>query len=138
MKLLFDSDVLLDVLTAREPFAHNSAIVWALIEAGHAEGLASAVSFSNIFYILRKRLGREIAFRSVQKVQQMFTVAAVDGAIVDEALASQMSDFEDALQAFSGRRAGATHVVTRDATGFTGGPLIVIPPAQLPALLAAR
>ena len=137
MRVLIDSDVILDVLAEREPFHSDSAVVWALVEAERAEGVVSALTFSNVFYIARKAFGAQTALAGVRKVADVFDIATVDDAVVKDAIASGLPDFEDALQAFAGQRAGATHVVTRDAHGFVGAPLIVIAPAQLPAIVAA-
>jgi hypothetical protein len=67
----------------------------------------------------------------------VFGVATVDADVVGLALASGMRDFEDALQAFAGVRAGATHVVSRDAEGFRDAPLPVLTPEQLLSKLGA-
>ena len=121
---------MLDVLTVRAPFAARAAEVWVLVETKAVRGLVSAVSLSTIFYYARKSEGRDKAFAACKRIHDVFEIATVDAQVVGQALASGMHDFEDALQAFSGAAAGATHVVSRDATGFRGGPLPVLTPEQ--------
>lgn len=130
MRVLVDANVLLDVLAERQPFFTPSAAVWALVEQGRADAVVSAVSVTNIYYIGRRAFGRERALAAVRAVAKDFAIAAVDQDVVNEAIASGLPDFEDAIQAFAGRRAAATHVITRDPQGFAGGPLSVMTPNE--------
>jgi hypothetical protein len=75
--------------------------------------------------------------RRRRKVTEVFEIVPVDGVIIGQALASGMRDFEDAVQAFAGRGSGATHVVSRDATGLVDGPLPVLTPEQFLAAVGA-
>ena len=54
MKILVDTNVLLDVLAKREPYYENSAMIWSLAESGRIDAYISSISFNNIFYIVRK------------------------------------------------------------------------------------
>lgn len=132
---LVDTNVLIDVLAERSPFEKPAAEIWALVEAGKLRAVVSAVSFATIFYYARKLQGRDQALAACERIRRVFDVVAVDAEVIDLALASGMHDFEDALQAFSGVRGGATHVVSRDATGFRDGPLPVLTPEQFVAVL---
>jgi predicted nucleic acid-binding protein len=136
VKILVDSDVLLDVLAEREPFFAAGTVVWTIAERRKVDAIVSALSVANVYYIARKSHGRDRALLSVRKILQAFAIAPIDSVTIENALDSGMADFEDALQAFAGAAAGATHVVTRDARGFIGGPLAVVPPDQLPGLIA--
>lgn len=135
MKVLVDTNVLMDVLAARDPFHRAAAGVWLMAEEGHVEAVVSAVSFTTIFYLARRQFDRARAVAAVVKVRDVFKVAAVDDDVINRAIASGMPDFEDAVQAFSGVKSAVTHVVTRDETGFAGGPLPVLSPEQLLQLL---
>ena len=136
MKILLDSDVLLDVLADRQPFVAPSSAAWALAEPKRYEAVISALSFTNIYYVGRKLFGHAKAMEAMQSLSSIFEIAPVDRHVIDSAISSGLPDFEDAVQAFAAASAGATHVVTRDARGFVGGPLAMVPPDQLPALLA--
>jgi hypothetical protein len=100
------------------------------VESGKVAGCVSAVSFATLYYLARRLHGHARAHAACETVQRVFAVASVDADVVKAALSRGMQDFEDALQAFSGVRAGETHVVTRDADGFRGGPLPVLTPEQ--------
>lgn len=130
MKALIDINVLMDVLAERPPFHAAAADVWTVMECGRAAGCVAAVSCTTIYYLARRLYGRERALEAVRKVSAVFEVAGVDGAVVGQAIASGMRDIEDAVQAFAGLGAGASHVVSRDAPGFADGPLPVLTPEQ--------
>lgn len=54
MKVLLDTDVLLDVLAKRDPHYENASGIWSLAEQGQVQGCVSAISFNNIYYVIRK------------------------------------------------------------------------------------
>ncbi len=135
MKVLVDTNVLLDVLLRREPFLKESALVWAAIEEGRVESFAAAISFNNIFYIVRKELDATRAREAMVILSRLLSVARVDAQVITDAISSKNADFEDAIQEISGLRAGATHIVTRDRTGFEGGLLTVLSPTEFLAFV---
>src|SRR3972149_10498982 len=101
MKVFYDTNVLLDVLMAREPFFRDSAKVWTLAELGRVEGHLSAVSFLNIFYLMQRKRGRTAAAGAVRRMFEIFKAVACDSLIINQAIDSDLPDFEDAVQYFS-------------------------------------
>lgn len=75
---------------------------------------------------------------AVKAIMSVFEIAPVGREVIQDSIDSGMADFEDALQAFSGQRAGATHIVSRDASGFVAAPLPSMSPDELLRLLASR
>ena len=134
MRVLIDTNVLLDVLLPRPPFFASSAKVWALAEAKQFEPLVCAVTLTTIHYLVDRQAGRAAADAAVRVVHQLGHTTAVDTQTVADALNSGNPDFEDAVQAASAMGAGGTHVVTRDPRGFAKTGLTVVSPAQLIAL----
>jgi predicted nucleic acid-binding protein len=130
MRVLVDTNILLDHLEGRAPFFTEAAVIWALAEHKRFEPFVSAISFTTLFYLGRKSMGYATAMAGIQKVHQVFSVAEVNVDVIGQAISSGFADFEDAVQAFSGRRTGCTHVITRDTTGFRTGPLVVLTPAE--------
>lgn len=138
MRLFVDTNVLLDVLARRQPFYGASAEVWSLVERGVHPGFISAISFNNIYYIVRKTAGRRSADRALKALRDIFDCVAPDRGIVNQAIDSEYSDFEDAVQFHSAVRADADYLVTRDAAGFpTTGPAVVTPEELLQVLAEA-
>jgi predicted nucleic acid-binding protein len=54
MKVFIETNLLLDVLAKREPFYAATARIWTLAETGACDALVSAISFNNVFYIVRR------------------------------------------------------------------------------------
>ena len=118
MKVFYDTNVLLDVLLGREPFYEDSARTWTLAEMGRVDGYVSAVSFTNVFYIVDGARDREEAERVVHEMVGIFTPAACNDRVIRQAVEADISDFEDAVQYFSALHAGADNIITRNAADF--------------------
>ena len=135
MTVLFDTNVVLDVLLDREPHNRASAAAWAAVENSGIESFVAAHAVTTIYYFLRKRLGAEESRRALDATLSAFRVAAVDGAVVKEALRLPISDFEDAVTAAAAHRAGCQFIVTRDLKGFSGSLVRHLPPEAIPDLI---
>jgi predicted nucleic acid-binding protein len=134
-RILFDTNVVLDVLLDRQPHIEASAAAWAAVESGKLEGLLAAHAVTTIHYLIRKELGNTKAKRIVSAILGVFGIAAIDGAVVQEALQLPFSDFEDAVTAAAAFSAGCDCIVTRDPKGFRGSPVRCLAPEAVTALL---
>ena len=134
-RILFDTNVVLDVLLDRQPHVEASAAAWAAVETGISEGMLAAHAVTTIHYLVRKEMGNVKARRIVTAILRVFGVAAVDGAVVQEALQLPFSDFEDAVTAAAARLAGCECIVTRDPRGFRGSPVRSLTPEAVTPLL---
>jgi len=129
-RVFFDTNVLLDVLRQCEPFVRHAQPVWLLAERGRITGLVSTLSFSNIFYIVRRYTDAKTALKTLHLLRAAFTPVACDERMIDQALAARFADFEDAIQYFSARNAEADCIITRDAGHFGSAAIPVLTPAQ--------
>lgn len=118
MNVFCDTNVLLDVLTRREPFYEDSARVWTLAEGGDIRGLVSVISFTNVFYVVRRLRDRSAADRAIRLLRAAFAPVALDAQMLGQAIDSRFKDFEDAVQFFSALRSGAACLVTRNPRHF--------------------
>jgi predicted nucleic acid-binding protein len=134
-KVLFDTNVVLDVLLDRKPYVEASAAAWAAIETGISGGLLAAHALTTIHYLVRKELGGIKARRIVSDILRVFDVAAVDGGVIEEALQLSFSDLEDGVTAAAARAAGCECIVTRDPKGFRGSPVRCLTPEAIIPLL---
>jgi len=135
MRILFDVNVVLDVLLDRSPHATTSAAVWAAVETGMAEGLLSANAVTTIHYLVRKEKGNAKAKSIVSAILRVFGVASVGSAVIQDALDLACADFEDAVTAAAARAARCECIVTRDPRGYRGSPVRSLSPDALLALL---
>jgi len=136
-KILFDANVVLDVLLDRKPHAEASAAVWVAVETGIAEGMLAAHAVTAIHYLVQKEMGAVKARKIVSAILKVFAVAPVDDAVVQEALQLPLSDFEDAVTAAAARQSVCECIVTRDPKGFRGSPVRALTPEALVPLLTA-
>ena len=134
-RALLDVNVILDVFQRRQPFYDDSAAVLAAAETGRLAGLVAAHSVTTLFYLLAKYGSADQARVSTVELLSVLDVAAVDGHVLEQALALPYRDLEDAVQMAAARQAGADYLVTRDRAGYAAGPLPALSPAELLALL---
>jgi predicted nucleic acid-binding protein len=134
-RILFDTNVVLDVLLDRQPYAEASAAVWAAVESGISEGMLAAHAVTTIHYLVRKEMGNSKARRIVSAILRVFGAAPVDGAVVQEALQLPLPDFEDAVTVAAARSARCEWIVTRDPKGFRGSPVRTFTPEAVIPLL---
>ena len=131
MRILIDTNVILDILQKREPFFTDSYQALRKAIETDRECLVSASAATDIFYMLRK------AFHSAQKAKdrieqlsQIVTFADVQGVDIHTALMRSMPDFEDAVVDAAAERSGANCILTRNIKDFTGSFIPAITPTD--------
>jgi len=134
-RILFDTNVVLDILLDRQPYVEASAAAWAAVETGNAEGMLAAHAVTTLHHLVRKEMGNIKARRIISAILKVFGVATVDSAVIQEALQLPFSDFEDAVTAAAARLAGCECIVTRDPKGFRGSPVRSLTPEAVTPLL---
>ena len=132
MKLLIDTNVILDALMARKPWAASAQAVLLAVAAEQVEGYISASSFTDLHYLLRKHLqDREKTRQVLLGLLSSVNVLDVNGTDCERAFELPMPDYEDALLAYCGKRHKMDYIVTRNAKHFEGSPVEVILPDEL-------
>ena len=131
LKILLDTNVILDVAQQIQPYYDESDQVLSLVEQGQLEGYISASSFSDIYYISRKTQGRDWSLRFLQKLVSFCKIATVDEAAISMALAANFRDFEDAIQYSVAVINQLDAIVTRNTQDFTNVTLPILTPTQL-------
>ena len=135
MRIFVDTNLLLDVLAKREPFYAAAARIWSMSETGACEAFISAISFNNVYYIVRKARNNLIARRTLVLLRDVFTSVAPDQRILNQAIDSEIADFEDAIQFYSAVHAGADYFLTRNVGDFPVGTLPILTPQDFFVLL---
>lgn len=130
-KIFLDTDVALDHLADRQPFAEYAHRLFALAETGALTICLSALSFSNLYYILRKLKGHDETLALLRKLKQLTRVLAVSEAEIQSALASGFKDFEDAIQHFTAKAEGSVSaIVTRNKVDYALSEIPVLSPDE--------
>ena len=131
MNILFDTNVVLDVLLDRKPFSAPASVIFSLVEAGEFIGFLGATTVTTIFYLATKVVGKKQAEEEISKLLSIFAIAPVNRAVLEAAINSKFTDFEDAVLYESARHASAQAIVTRDAVGFKYAKISVYSPEEL-------
>ena len=135
MRVLVDTNVLLDVLGRREPHWPAASGVWTLAETGRLQATISAISYNNIYYIVRKWGGRDRAEEALRLLRDVFDTVDLTRKVLIQAMDAGLGDFEDAIQYFSAVHARADFIITRNAEDFPrAGPIVMTPGEWLATL----
>jgi predicted nucleic acid-binding protein len=134
-RVLFDLNVVLDVLQQREPFYEMSARALASAETGLVEGWVAAHSLTTLFYLVAKFGSAEQARAVLGELLSFLSVAAVDKVVIEQALNLPYEDLEDAVQMTAALQIGAQYLITRNIRDYRAGPLPVLQPVEMLALL---
>jgi len=118
VKVLVDTNVVLDVLLARTPFVKQAASVFALVEESRVEASLCATTLTTIDYLLAQSLPRVQARRAIRSLLKLFEIAPVNRSVLERALDSKIEDFEDAVLEQAGCLIGADAIITRNTKGF--------------------
>ena len=138
MRILFDTDIMLDVVLERQPFLKAAAALWKRHNDGEIEGVVAAITLVNVFYIARKSKGIEGAREAVRTILTTFEICVVNEADLRAALSSPISDYEDAVQHECALAAGADAIVTRNLADFQNSSLPIWSPPDLENHLATQ
>jgi predicted nucleic acid-binding protein len=135
MKVLFDTNVILDLLLTRQPFDVPAAQLVAKVERNEITGYLCATTITTIYYLVTKKLDKKRAANAVSNLMQLFEVAAVSRQTLANALALPFPDYEDAVLYEAGRAVGVDAIATRNLTDFAQAQLPTYEPQMLIALL---
>jgi predicted nucleic acid-binding protein len=127
VRVLVDTNILLDFLLQREPFFKDAELLFQSIEAGQVIGYVTATTLTDIFYISRKHTrSDEQARQAVSETLTAMVICPIDRAVLESAFNSGLVDFEDAVQIFGAVAQGLDAILTRDNKGFLSSPIPVL------------
>lgn len=131
MKILFDTNIILDVFLARQPFLENAARLFAKVEQGNFEGILGATTITTLYYLISKQLGKKETKQAIEKLLNLFEIGSVDHLVLRTSLSLDFSDYEDAVLYQVALHNQTQGIVTRDRQGFEKGSLPVYSPEEL-------
>lgn len=134
MKLLLDTNVIVDILSRRAGY-EESLDVLRYCEVKKATGIVSTATVLDVMYILRKHISPDSVKEAVQTLLAIVEVEDVKKADILGAFDSKMSDYEDAVQAQCAKRNKADYIVTRNSRDFVQSPIPAILPGDMARLL---
>ena len=132
MRMMIDTNVILDVLLQREPFYTESKKVLRLCEQKKILGFVSASTITDIFYITRKATGSvDETYRVISSILKFVNVLSVSNDDVNRALQIKARDFEDCLLAVCAKSNKCDAIVTRNAKDFEPFDIPLLLPEQV-------
>ena len=132
MKLLIDTNVILDVLLKREPFVGHAAKILQLIERQNVQEYVSTSAITDIYYIACRQLHDKLAVKKLlQQILQIIGIAAVSKQEIEQALQLDWVDFEDSVQYAVAYQQNMDGIVTRNPKDYQNAKLKIWQPEQL-------
>ncbi len=123
--LFIDSDVIIDLLAQRANYAEAAALM-ALIAEKKVAAFTSPIVLANVDYIITKYSSKAKSRKALKSLRKRLSILSMDEKIVDTALESEFSDFEDAMQYYAAEKQRIDFIVTRNKKDYAKGNLKVI------------
>ena len=131
MRVVFDTNVIIDAVAAREPFNSAAEEILLMVAEEKIEGFLTANSVTDIFYVIRRSLSEDATRAVIRSLLYSLDIIEVGDADCREALDMQMADYEDALLATCALKIGADYIVSRDDAFLrAASPVRVISPTD--------
>lgn len=129
-KVLFDTNIILDIVLERAPYLNNATKLFSLIGEKKIIGHITASAITDIYYISKKAKGHERALAFITDLIEVVEVVGVDRDIIAKALHLEMKDFEDAVQVSAAEFAEIEYLITRNTQDFVNAQLKVYDPGD--------
>lgn len=131
MKILFDTNIVLDILLDREPFSDLAAKLISRVEKKEIKGFLGATTVTTIYYLASKVAGKKKANQEISKLLSIFQIAPVNKPVLAEAIKLKFIDFEDAVLHEAAKQIGVQGIVTRNSNDFKKATLSIYSPEEL-------
>lgn len=129
-KVFVDTDIVIDLLSARQPHYNYAADLFSLADQNTIKLCVSSLTFANVNYILSKQLSAKQARKLLLKFKTLVNVLSVNDKIIELALASDFRDFEDAIQYNTAIENRLTTLLTRNIKDFKKGEITILTAEQ--------
>ena len=138
MKILLDTNIVLDVLMDRMPFSDSAAELFSKVEDGTIIGYLCGTTITTVYYLAAKTVGTARAQEEIKKLLTLFEVAPVNRHVLEAALVADFNDFEDAVIHEAACHVGAEAIVTRNQKDFKKSRILVYSSEEMAKILASQ
>ena len=138
MRLLLDTNVLIDYFGKREPFYDDCKTLLIMQAVKDVELWSSSKSYTDVFYALRRAVPSDQLQKAFAASFERIRPCAIDAEMLRIAALREWDDFEDCLVAVCAERVQADYLVTRDKSGFARSKVPTIEPAEFLDLIEQR
>ena len=130
-ELFIDTDIIIDFLIDRKPHSREAAIIFTLIEQKKLRGYASSLTFSNLYYILRKIETHNKVISKLDSLSKMLNILKVEEQTIIKAINSGFHDFEDSIQYFCAiDNKKISVIITRNIKDYKNSEIPVMTPGD--------
>jgi predicted nucleic acid-binding protein len=130
MRVLLDSDVILNLVLSRQPHFAEAHSIFRAIARKEFVAYVSAIAVLNVNYFAEKENDRSFALVEIEKLLSLVSVSSVDEKMLKSSLNSPVTDYEDAVQCASAMAENLDGIVTRNLKDFVNSPIPVYSPAD--------
>jgi predicted nucleic acid-binding protein len=130
MKVLLDTNIIIDFLTKREPFAKDVKEVIALIETKEIEGYLSASTITTIYYLAQKVFNKEKADITIKDLLTIFEITSLEKKDFLKAIEINGNDFEDSVIIATALENNIDIIITRDKKDFLKSEVLALEPKE--------
>jgi len=138
MRILLDTNIILDIALGRVPHLADSADVFRKIDNESIYGFVTATTITDIYYVAKREKGHQTTIDFISNLIEIVDIIGIDKEIVIASLISDFADFEDAIQSVSSRLNGIDYIITRNHKDFIKSEISAVSPKELLALLKKK
>jgi predicted nucleic acid-binding protein len=135
MKILFDTNIVLDVLLLRKPYYISATLLLSEVEQGNIEGYLCPTTITTIGYLITKVKGANEAKRLIKNILNIFELTEVNKSIFEKSCDHNINDYEDAVLHESARFNNIEGIVTRNVKDFKHASIKVFDPEELMGII---
>ncbi|AFL69645.1 type II toxin-antitoxin system VapC family toxin [Sulfurospirillum barnesii] len=128
MRVLLDTNVVLDLLLDREPFSELAQAIFLTVESKQIQGFLCPTTLTTLYYLLSKHLNKKQCNQTMENLLALFEISTLTKSVLIDSVRSVGSDFEDSVIYTSAKHTKIDVIVTRDKTGFKNSAIKVMSP----------
>ncbi|MCF8308701.1 MAG: PIN domain-containing protein [Bacteroidales bacterium] len=128
MKVLLDTNIILDYLLKRPQFFESARTLFKWAFDGTITAFISASAVTDIYHLVSRARNHDTALNFIKDLTHFIDVADIDKSVILKALHSKIVDFEDAVQNFTAQKSGIRYIITRNEGDFKNSELEVLAP----------
>jgi len=130
MRVVLDTNIILDIALRREPHFLDSSGVFMKIDSSVVYGFVTATTITDIYYISKKEKGHQVSIDFITNLIEIIDVIGIDRRVIIESLLSKIADFEDAVQSVSSFLNNIDYIITRNQKDFSESSVKAITPKE--------
>ncbi len=138
MRILLDTDINLDFVLARQKFFVEAKEIFLRLAQNKFEAYIADITAINIYYFGRKEKGRDYALKELEKLLQIVKICSVNSALLQAAIKSQITDYEDAVQHECALAENLDAIVTRNVKDYKNSSVTIYSPKEFLQILQKR